>query len=102
MHRVVAIDEIFRSFLLYVASKSTLRSLALSCHAFYNPAMDSLWYRLEGLRPLVDLLPEDARGTEDNESSYGVVCHPFRKLSLLLSADRYNHAADHCQTAGHG
>ena len=57
MHSFIAIDEIFQVVLTNVIEDVTLRSLALSCRAFYEPAMDVLWSDLEGLQPLVKCLP---------------------------------------------
>ncbi|EKM53836.1 uncharacterized protein PHACADRAFT_260380 [Phanerochaete carnosa HHB-10118-sp] len=67
MHPLVAIDEIFQVILVNINERITLRCLALSCRAFYDPAMDELWADLEGLQPLVKCLPshmvKKAKGT---------------------------------------
>ncbi|EKM53762.1 uncharacterized protein PHACADRAFT_260255, partial [Phanerochaete carnosa HHB-10118-sp] len=57
MYPLAAIDEIFQVVLANVKARVALRSLALSCRAFYDPAMDVLWCDLEGLQPLVRCLP---------------------------------------------
>lgn len=38
--------------------KSDVYNMALTCHTFYNPAMDTFWSSLPGLGPLVRLLPK--------------------------------------------
>lgn len=90
MHPIVAIDEIFQILLTSVGDQVTLLSLALSCRAFYEPAMDDLWYQLEGMRPLIELLPEDARGTEGDKPEK-VVCYSEslcgQRSRLLLTAN---------------
>ncbi|KIP08499.1 hypothetical protein PHLGIDRAFT_379139 [Phlebiopsis gigantea 11061_1 CR5-6] len=37
--------------------KSTLAALARTCSQFYGPAMDVLWYKIDGLGPLMHSMP---------------------------------------------
>ncbi|GJE91825.1 F-box protein [Phanerochaete sordida] len=59
MHSVVQIDEIFLNILSWVAPAALL-DLGLTCRAFYEPAMDARWVRLDNFVPLLKCLPSNA------------------------------------------
>ncbi|PIL32752.1 hypothetical protein GSI_04867 [Ganoderma sinense ZZ0214-1] len=46
-------EEVATRFFL----RRTLLSLAVSCRAFFDPALDILWYSLDNIHPLLKLLP---------------------------------------------
>ncbi|PIL32753.1 hypothetical protein GSI_04868 [Ganoderma sinense ZZ0214-1] len=46
-------DEVATRFFL----RRTLLSLAVSCRAFFDPALDMLWHSLDNIHPLLKLLP---------------------------------------------
>ncbi|KAJ3528258.1 hypothetical protein NMY22_g9488 [Coprinellus aureogranulatus] len=54
----LAIPEILR-LVCDGADKGTSLSLALTCRAFLEPALDRLWNELASLQPLICCLPED-------------------------------------------
>ena len=61
MQRPLLIDEILQQTVRYLPDNATCLNMALSCHAFYEPAMNALWATpLKGLKPLVLCLPPDA------------------------------------------
>ena len=41
--------------------RRTLLSLAISCHAFFDPALDMLWHSLDNIHPLLKILPNYQR-----------------------------------------
>ena len=57
--------------------------------------MDDLWSHLEGLRPLVELLPDDAKGVEAHEP-HSIVSASHQDLScsgqLIATIDCYQTA----------
>ncbi|GJE97880.1 hypothetical protein PsYK624_141020 [Phanerochaete sordida] len=57
MHRCLAIDEVLCDILWQVDDKGSLYHAALVCRAFLEPANKSLWYHLQNLYHLVNLLP---------------------------------------------
>ena len=61
MHPCLLIDEIVQNVAAHVEYGKSRRSMALTCRAFFEPAVARLWaHSLEGLKPLVRCLPEDA------------------------------------------
>jgi len=73
MHRALYVEEILRNIFPYVPfspmpcptplpvqfrSQNIILSLARTCRAFKEPALDILWASLEDLSPLVRCLPE--------------------------------------------
>ncbi|KIM44321.1 hypothetical protein M413DRAFT_443329, partial [Hebeloma cylindrosporum] len=82
MHRALAIPEILRTILGFFihepiynidadkeyyyavkASRPSVLNMALTCRSFREPALDSLWWAMEDLVPLFNLLP----GFESNQ-----------------------------------
>ncbi|KAH6909955.1 hypothetical protein BKA70DRAFT_1187734 [Coprinopsis sp. MPI-PUGE-AT-0042] len=60
MHRCLAVPELVRSIFSYLSQhKSTLVALVVTCRALRNPAMNELWYHVEGLPPLLMAMPKD-------------------------------------------
>lgn len=63
MHPVLLIDEILEHILEQCSDWSekdyrrTLSQVARCCRAWQDPALDRLWSRLDGIMPLVRLLP---------------------------------------------
>ncbi|KAI9567216.1 hypothetical protein HD554DRAFT_1008723 [Boletus coccyginus] len=76
MHRALYLEEILCNIFSYIPfcshlpfpiplqehflSQKDFLSLARTCRAFKEPALDILWVRLEDLSPLVRCLPEDS------------------------------------------
>lgn len=67
MHRCLAIPDVqrlicesIRDWLGPWVRGSSLLALALTCRAFTEPALDSLYYELRSLWPLIQCLPHDA------------------------------------------
>lgn len=66
MHPCLQIDEVVRNVVSQLGGHTSgapqdLLALALTCKAFYEPAMDELWGTAANLRDLIGCLPEDAR-----------------------------------------
>ena len=63
MHRCLNIHEIVQRIADELQKtrkrESALLSMALTCRAFSDPAIESLWADLLGLRPLLACLPDD-------------------------------------------
>ncbi|EIW78123.1 hypothetical protein CONPUDRAFT_167198 [Coniophora puteana RWD-64-598 SS2] len=62
MHRCLLILEVISEICLYLSdqdSHRSLASLAQTCHALQDPALDHLWRTLVGFAPLVKCLPND-------------------------------------------
>ncbi|KAM5539374.1 hypothetical protein V8D89_006826 [Ganoderma adspersum] len=59
MHRALLTPEILYDVCAY-ATDGTLVSLALSCKAFNEAAIQALWHELRDLSPLMKCFPEDA------------------------------------------
>jgi hypothetical protein len=58
-HRCFSIAEITSRIIIgNIHARHDLRDVALSCHAFLEPALDVLWSRLEILLPLLRLFPD--------------------------------------------
>jgi len=64
MHPVLLIDEILRHIFIF-CSRASLVSAAQSCKAWKDPALDSVWYRLPSIEPLLFLLRGDEPGIEE-------------------------------------
>ncbi|KAJ3556861.1 hypothetical protein NP233_g11881 [Leucocoprinus birnbaumii] len=67
MHQCLAIPDIQRLICEILRTELSLRgrsgplfTLALTCRAFTEPALDNLYYELESLWPLIKCLPHDA------------------------------------------
>ena len=63
------IDEIMRIIAHDVTDRRDLLHLGQTCHTMYEPAMNELWYHLDGLKPLIQCLPDDATAI-DTDSKY--------------------------------
>ncbi|KZP19267.1 hypothetical protein FIBSPDRAFT_862903 [Athelia psychrophila] len=81
MHQTLRISEVLSHIFDYAlltpedGRLSALRSLALTCRAFSDPALAILWRSASSLVPLVKCLPADfweIRGTDDGENT--LVC----------------------------
>ena len=62
MHRCLLIPEIARlicSELRNVGARKSLAALAQTCLAISEPALDSLWYEIHDIIPLVKCMPPD-------------------------------------------
>ncbi|KAF8428489.1 hypothetical protein L210DRAFT_3419307 [Boletus edulis BED1] len=57
MHRALEIQEILLNIFEW-ERRDTLASLARTCHAFEEPALDLLWRVLPNLSPLARCLPD--------------------------------------------
>ena len=51
--------------------RTALRNMALTCRAFYEPAMNIAWHTLHTLRPVVKCFPENIWEQDDDGQ---VVC----------------------------
>ena len=71
MHRCLLIVEVVEK-IAYGVDKGLL-NMALTCQAFYNPALDALWRKMRGIEPLVRCLPEHVLGKDDVVVSYAYV-----------------------------
>ena len=69
MHPCLQIEEILRCIFEFVygdrhikchPKRRSLANLAISCRTFLRPALETLWFHLPSLGPLVMCLPEDA------------------------------------------
>lgn len=64
MHVALRIDEILQMILERCSDWSqqeywwSLCQVARCCQAWKDPALDRLWYRLDSIKPLVQLVPE--------------------------------------------
>lgn len=54
---ILDIQHIVFSMCAEEYSHRTLAALARTCSQFYGPAMDALWYKLDGLGPLLHSMP---------------------------------------------
>ena len=54
---ILDIQHIIFSLCFDGPSPKTLAALARTCSQFYGPAMDVLWYKLDGLGPLMHSMP---------------------------------------------
>lgn len=81
MHRCLLISEVLCTILEFTEqygnsdskdgceedrklTKRTLASLAQTCRALSTPALDQLWRHLDGLYPLIKLLPKQVRNSK--------------------------------------
>lgn len=77
MHSVLLIDEILEYILEFCSDwpqeeyRQTLACIARCCKAWRDPALDRLWYRLDGVMPLVRLLPGFVAGTDGSDAVVG-------------------------------
>ena len=71
MHPCLELEEIVRHIVQHIGDPNTvlgpntrrerrlcLLSMALTCRSFYLPAIESLWYTLVGLAPILYCFPE--------------------------------------------
>lgn len=74
MHSVLLIDEILEYILEFCSDwsqeeyRQTLACIARCCKAWRDPALDRLWYRLDGVMPLVRLLPGFVAGKDGSDA----------------------------------
>lgn len=64
-HRTLGIAEILRLVfdqIRFVGGFETLKSACLVSQAFKDPALDAMWYHLNGLSPLLSILPLERNG----------------------------------------
>jgi hypothetical protein len=50
--------------------RSTLLNAGLACKAFFEPAMASLWWRVNGIMPFIRLLPNISSKMSQNAYDY--------------------------------
>lgn len=53
IHQALLVYDILLDIFAYVDRKKFLAALAVTCKAFYEPAMDLLWAEIDGLEPLL-------------------------------------------------
>lgn len=76
MHRCLQIEEILRNVLeCHADAPESLVNMALTCRAFYEPAMYIRWRTLRSLEPLMRLLPRHKWDW----------CEPCPEIVLLVS-----------------
>lgn len=81
MHQALLIDEILQIILEFCAEwgwhdyRWTLYQLSQCCSAWKDPALDRLWCRLDGERPLVRLLR--VKDTISTEHQVNIFFLPF-------------------------
>ena len=78
-HRVFCISELLQQIIeecagIGVVNRGTVLALAKTCTLMNRPAIKVLWRVLDGLQPLLYLLPSEA--VENMESSNYIVCPP--------------------------
>lgn len=69
MHQCLYIPEIVAE----IAGNSPRRTnckLALTCRAFYGPAMDIIWKSLETFIPMIECMPRDLLAVTRPEGTY--------------------------------
>ncbi|EIW85493.1 hypothetical protein CONPUDRAFT_162679 [Coniophora puteana RWD-64-598 SS2] len=59
MHRALSISEVVHTIASYHSEKKDLTALARTCREFSEPALDTLWWELDDLTPLLRCLPQD-------------------------------------------
>lgn len=57
MHQCLLVHELLQMVAGSVGDQGSLTNMALACRAFYDPALNVLWSRLDGLLPLLKCLP---------------------------------------------
>ena len=70
MRKCLEIDEILQIIISY-ATQAGRVNLALTCRAFYDPAMDAVWHTLIGLQDLVHCLPAQALSIDKRNAIVG-------------------------------
>ena len=76
MHRCLQIDEIVRNMLAYV-NRADCLSVAMTCHALLETALDEVWRSLTTIEPLLRCLPpgcisQGSTNTIVSERSYSM------------------------------
>lgn len=56
MHRALSIPEVLQLVLSSDVSRATLRSAALTCSIWQDPALDQLWKDLDSIFPIIWVL----------------------------------------------
>ena len=85
MHSCLRVAEIFQAIVDNVPDSGSLVRIALTCHAFHESAMDTLWHTLDDLRPLILLLPREYLGKTESESLLVRIFSLFFERSLALA-----------------
>ena len=99
MHRALAIPEIVRTildcfspkpehhriankdyYLTATALRSSVVNVALVCRSFSEPALDILWWAMDDLTPLFNLLP----GFQNEQEVCGISSHIHTKSNLIF------------------
>ena len=80
MHRVLQIDDVLRNILIFLMPsptdedlpelRTTLSNIALTCTSFTGPAIDALWFYMDKLTPLFELL-SNFEDSEDGDMVRG-------------------------------
>jgi urate oxidase len=81
MHRVFQTDDVLRNIMAFLLPsptdddspglRTTLYNIALTCTSFTGPAIDALWFYMDNLTPLFELL----LNFEDSEDGDMVRCN---------------------------
>jgi hypothetical protein len=90
MHRCLLVAEIFSivtDSLTYYDRKKDVYRLALTCKAFSEPALDAVWRKIDGLRNLIYLLPDDL-WHEENAEVGASATNILTLVRLLFSSSR--------------
>ena len=97
MHRVLQIDDVFRNIMIFLLPsptdkdlpvlRTTLYNIALTCTSFTGPAIDTLWFYMDNLTPLFELLSnfedsEDGNMVRGNRHSMSCKGPTFFSLEL--------------------
>lgn len=62
MHTCLQVEDIVHEIIKVFSDARDRRSIttvARTCKAFHEPAMDALWRKLDGLGPLLECMPGD-------------------------------------------
>lgn len=82
MHQALRISELMDQ-ISWHTDRSSLPSLALTCHAFEGPALDALWRDLPSIEPLVNCIPgELVSNSYSGYFSHSVICVDTRYQGL--------------------
>lgn len=79
-HSVLGCRELVDA-ICYHCDKTALRSLAVSCLAISDSALNVLWYSISSIAPLIRCMPDDL--WEESEASED---RPLRVLVTILEA----------------
>ena len=79
MHHCLNITEIFHHVTKHIAHRQTLLWMALTCHAFLDPAMARLWKSMDSFEPLVQLIPDHLRGCYHRDELVRTMYYPEEK-----------------------